>query len=198
VSPGNGHVVICFGPNDVTDPPMPEILDYEQQIRPEVERRLGSRSALVNPFVATMFPNFSMLRATSRTFRVWHSAGARKNRGLVVDLHRQSGAATCQGSDPIGRHPGLQPGRHLRAGRHGQLAGVHAHLSRRVSRRSLLNTQMGLGHERFDDSLQGWASEFRMSESNHRQFYGRWAQLMTGRSWAEMSPAIIPAGASHA
>jgi hypothetical protein len=67
-----------------------------------------------------------------------------------------------------------------------------------VSRRSMLNTQMGLGHERFDDSLQGWASDFRMSESNHRQFYGRWAQLMTGRSWAEMSPAITSAGASHA
>jgi 3-phenylpropionate/trans-cinnamate dioxygenase alpha subunit len=78
VSPGNGHVVICFGPNDVTDPPVPEILDYEQQIRPEVARRLGPRSALVNPFVGTMFPNFSMLRATSRTFRVWHPRGPEK------------------------------------------------------------------------------------------------------------------------
>jgi hypothetical protein len=107
VSPGNGHVVICFGPNDVSDPPVPEILDYEQQIRPEVERRLGPRSALVNPFVGTTFPNFSMLRATSRTFRVWHPRGAEKTEGLVLDLRRQSGAATCQGSDPIGRNPGI-------------------------------------------------------------------------------------------
>jgi hypothetical protein len=67
-----------------------------------------------------------------------------------------------------------------------------------VARRSLLNTQMGLGHERFDDRLQGWASDFRMSESNHRQFYGRWAQLMTGGSWAEMSPTNSRAGARHA
>jgi hypothetical protein len=37
-----------------------------------------------------------------------------------------------------------------------------------------------------------------MSESNHRQFYGRWAQLMTCRSWAEMSPANSPAGACYA
>src|SRR6266446_4356068 len=80
VSPGNGHVVICFGPNDVCDPPVPEILDYEQQIRPEVERRLGPRSGLVTPIVGTMFPNFSMLRATSRTFCVWHPRGPEKPR----------------------------------------------------------------------------------------------------------------------
>ena len=36
VSPGNGHILICVGPNDVADPPMPEILEYEKQIWPEV------------------------------------------------------------------------------------------------------------------------------------------------------------------
>jgi ethylbenzene dioxygenase alpha subunit len=55
VSPGNGHVVICFGPNDATAPPVPEILDYEQR-SVRIERRLGSRSALVNPFVARCSP----------------------------------------------------------------------------------------------------------------------------------------------
>ena len=30
---------------------------------------------LVNPIVGTVFPNFSFLRATSRTFRVWHPRG---------------------------------------------------------------------------------------------------------------------------
>jgi hypothetical protein len=55
-----------------------------------------------------------------------------------------------------------------------------------VSRRYALNTQMGLGHERFNEDLQAWASDFRMSESNHRQFYRRWAQLMTTESWTEI------------
>jgi 3-phenylpropionate/trans-cinnamate dioxygenase alpha subunit len=59
-----------------------------------------------------------------------------------------------------------------------------------VSRRHALNTQMGLGHEGFNEDLHAWASDFRMSESNHRQFYRRWAQLMTTGSWAEMSSAI--------
>jgi hypothetical protein len=46
---------------------------------------------------------------------------------------------------------------------------------------------MGLGHERFDHDLDAWASDFRMSESNHRRFYRRWAQLMEAESWACIS-----------
>jgi hypothetical protein len=57
---------------------------------------------------------------------------------------------------------------------------------------------MGLGHERFDESLKGWTSDFRISESNHRQFYGRWAQVMTATSWAEISSRNASLGASHA
>ena len=196
VSPGNGHVVICFGPKDSSDPPVPEILDYEQQIRPEVERRLGPRSALVNPFVGTMFPNFSMLRATSRTFRVWHPRGPEKTEvwsWIYIDkaapphVKKAIRLAGVRSFSPAGTFEQDDMDNWQECTR--TCRGV-------VSRRSMLNTQMGLGHERFDDSLRGWASDFRMSESNHRQFYGRW--LMTGRSWAEMSPAITSAGASHA
>jgi phenylpropionate dioxygenase-like ring-hydroxylating dioxygenase large terminal subunit len=130
VSPGNGHVLICFGPNDIGDPPMPEILEYQQQIRPEVEKRLGPRSGLINPIVGTMFPNFSMLRATSRTFRVWQPRRSGQDRSLVMGLHRQGGTVACQGGNPARRRARLQPVRYLRAGRHGQLAGMHAHLPR--------------------------------------------------------------------
>jgi hypothetical protein len=38
---------------------------------------------------------------------------------------------------------------------------------------------MGLGHERYREDLKAWASDFSLSESNHRQFYRRWAELMT-------------------
>ena len=47
-----------------------------------------------------------------------------------------------------------------------------------VSRRMVLNTQMGLGHDRFDPALGAWVSDYRFSESNHRQFYRRWSDLM--------------------
>jgi hypothetical protein len=34
--------------------------------------------------------------------------------------------------------------------------------------------------------LKAWASDYRFSESNHRQFYGRWAQLMAAERWTEV------------
>jgi len=49
-----------------------------------------------------------------------------------------------------------------------------------LSPRTFLNTQMGLRNERFDSDLNAWANDSRMSESNHRQFYRHWAQLMAG------------------
>jgi hypothetical protein len=66
-----------------------------------------------------------------------------------------------------------------------------------MARRMPLNTQMGLGHERFDPELGGWASENRMSESNHRQFYRRWAQLIDAKGWADL-PNGAAREASHA
>jgi hypothetical protein len=46
---------------------------------------------------------------------------------------------------------------------------------------------MGLGHERFNEELMAWASDFRWSEINPRRFYQRWAQLMTADTWAEIT-----------
>ena len=49
-----------------------------------------------------------------------------------------------------------------------------------VSRRMPINNRMGLGHDRFDPDLGAWASDYRFSESNQRQFYRRWAELIDG------------------
>ena len=53
---------------------------------PEVEERLGPRRSLVNPIVGTIFPNFSFLRTTSRSMRVWQPRGptrSKSGRGLT-------------------------------------------------------------------------------------------------------------------
>jgi hypothetical protein len=42
-----------------------------------------------------------------------------------------------------------------------------------VSRRYPLNMQMGPGHERINEDLMAGTSDYRFSESNHRQFYRR-------------------------
>jgi phenylpropionate dioxygenase-like ring-hydroxylating dioxygenase large terminal subunit len=198
VSPGNGHILICVGPQDSGEPPMPELLDYERQIRPEVEKRLGPRSARINPIVGTMFPNFSMLRATSRTFRVWHPRGPDKtevwswvftDKAAPPHVKKAMRLAGVRGFSPSGTFEQDDMDNWQQCTQ--TCRGV-------VSRRAFLNTQMGLGHERFDEGLQAWASDFRMSESNHRQFYGQWAQLMTAASWSETSPRNARAGLSHA
>ena len=86
---------------------------------------------LINPIVGTVFPNFSLLRGTSRTFRVWHPRGPDKTEIWSWVFVDKAAPPRGQGGVPAGRGARLQPGRHLRAGRHGQLAGMHPDLPRR-------------------------------------------------------------------
>jgi 3-phenylpropionate/trans-cinnamate dioxygenase alpha subunit len=186
VSPGNGHVLICVGPNDSGEPPVPELLAYEEAIRPEVEKRLGPRIGRINPIVGTVFPNFSILRATSRTFRVWQPRGPDRtevwswvyaDRAAPAEIKEATRLAGVRGFSPSGTFEQDDMDNWQECTRAGR--GV-------VARRSALNTQMGLGHERFDPELQAWKSDFRISESNHRQFYRRWAELMAADSWPKV------------
>jgi phenylpropionate dioxygenase-like ring-hydroxylating dioxygenase large terminal subunit len=187
MSPGNGHCVIGVGPDTVSDPPVPEILEYEKEIAPETTKRLGPRIGRVKPIVSTIFPNFSMLRASARTLRVWHPRGPDRTEvwsWIYVDkaaplevkeafrlagMRSFSPAGTFEQDDMDNWQGCTQTGR-----------GV-------VARRYPLSYEMGIGHERFDEELGALASDYRYSESNHRGFYRRWAQLMAAESWAEVA-----------
>jgi phenylpropionate dioxygenase-like ring-hydroxylating dioxygenase large terminal subunit len=191
VSPGNGHISICVGPDDIGDPPMPEVLDYEAAIRAEVRERLGPRSRLINPIVGTVFPNFSLLRATSRTLRVWHPRGPDKtevwswvfaDKAAPPHVKEAIRLAGVRGFSPSGTFEQDDMDNWQECTR--TCRGV-------MARRMPLNTQMGLGHERFDPDLGAWASEFRMSESNHRRFYDRWAQLMAAKNWDDLPSGAV-------
>ena len=186
LSPGNGHCLAAVGPDTVADPPSPEILEYERRILPEMAARLGPRLNRVKPIVGTVFPNFSMLRPTSRTFRVWHPRGPEKTEVWawvyadkaappeVKEAIRLAGArvfgpsGTFEQDDMDNWQGCTQTGRGA------------------VARRHLLSYEMGLGHERYDEDLAAWASDDRYSELIQRRFYRRWAQLMAADSWAEV------------
>ena len=183
ISPGNGHCIISVDPNDRPDPPIPEIRAYEQQIRPEVDRRLGPRYGMVNPIVGTVFPNFSFLRGTSRAFRVWHPRGPRSievwswgfvDKAAPPEVREQFRLSVVQGFSPSGtfEQDDMDNWQECTETCRGLM-----------SRRMDLNMQMGLGHEKFDESLQATVSDFRYSESNHRSFYRRWDELMSGNGW---------------
>jgi phenylpropionate dioxygenase-like ring-hydroxylating dioxygenase large terminal subunit len=186
LSPGNGHGVMIVGAGMNADPPAPEIQAYENRIFPTIAERLGPRAARLKPVAGTVFPNFSMLKPTSRTFRVWHPRGPEKTEVWawvyvdkaappeVKDAVRLTGvrvfgpAGVFEQDDMDNWQACTQTGRGA------------------VARRHPLNYEMGLGHERYDDDLRAIASEYRFSESNHRQFYQRWAQLMAAEKWSEL------------
>ena len=186
VSPGNGHILICVGPDDIGDPPVPEIRDYEQQIRPEVEARLGARSRLTNPIVGTLFPNFSMLRATSRTFRVWHPRGPDKTEVWSWAFVDKAAPPEVKEAMRLAAIRGFSPSGTFEQDDMDNWQECTQTCRGTVARRIALNQQMGLGHERFDAALGGWASQYRMSESNHRQFYGHWARMMDAADWSAL------------
>jgi phenylpropionate dioxygenase-like ring-hydroxylating dioxygenase large terminal subunit len=186
LSPGNGHSVIAVGADTMADPPAPEILAYEAEIRPEMERRLGSRLGVVKPIAGTVFPNLSMLRPTSRTLRVWHPRGPDKTE--VWAWVYADKAAPLEVKEAI-RLAGVRvfgPSGTFEQDDMDNWQGCTQTARGAVARRLELSYEMGLGHERFNPDLGAWASDHRYSEVNHRRFYRRWERLMAGESWAEL------------
>jgi hypothetical protein len=166
---------------------MPEIEAYEREIAPEVRRRLGHRAELINPIVGTVFPNFSLLRGTSRTLRVWQPRGPEKTevRSFVFvdaaaspEVKKAIRQAGIRGFSPSGSFEQDDMDNWQECTQ--TCRGV-------VSRRMPLNTRMGLGHDHFDPALGAWASDYRFSESNHRQFYRRWSDLMRAEDWGALA-----------
>jgi phenylpropionate dioxygenase-like ring-hydroxylating dioxygenase large terminal subunit len=192
VSPGNGHVMICIGADRYGDAPLPEIQAYEREIKPEVEKRLGPRSALVNPIVATVFPNFSLLRATSRTFRVWQPRGPGRTEVWSWVFCDKAAPAEVKEAFRLAGVRGFSPSGTFEQDDMDNWQECTQTCRGVVSRRMPVNNQMGLGHERFDAALGAWASDAGFSESNHRQFYGRWAEIMTAESWRELANGAAP------
>ncbi len=190
-SPGNGHALICVGPDDVGDPPMPEIEKYEKEIAASVRRRLGPRANLINPIVGTVFPHFSLLRGTSRTFRVWQPRGPEKtevrsfvfaDKAAPSEVKRAIRQAGIRGFSPSGSFEQDDMDNWQECTQ--TCRGV-------VARRMPINNRMGLGHDHFDPDLGAWVSDYRFSESNQRRFYRRWAELMAAADWGAVgcSPA---------
>jgi len=194
VSPGNGHMLICIGPDDIGDPPYPELLAYEEAIQPEVQQRLGPRSRRINPMVGTVFPHFSVLRGTSRTFRVWHPRGPDKTEIWSYIFADKTAPPEVKEALRLAGIRGFSPSGTFEQDDMDNWQECTATCRGAVSRRLPVNNQMGRGYERFDPELGAWSSDFGFSESNHRQFYWRWAELMTGKSWSELARRNAPPG----
>jgi nitrite reductase/ring-hydroxylating ferredoxin subunit len=187
ISPGNGHGLICIGPDDIGDPPSRELDAYEREIAPRVRERLGPRAALVNPIVGTVFPHFSLLRGTSRTLRVWQPRGPDKteirsfvfmDKAAPPEVKRAVRLAGIRGFSPSGAFEQDDMDNWQECTQ--TCRGV-------MSRRMNVHNAMGLGHERFDPALGGLVADQRFSESNQREFYRRWRAMMEAADWSRLS-----------
>jgi phenylpropionate dioxygenase-like ring-hydroxylating dioxygenase large terminal subunit len=187
LSLGNGHSIMTVGPDMEADPPVPEILAYEEEILPEMQRRLGQRLRLGKPIVGTVFPNFSMLRPTSRTIRVWHPRGPDKTEVWAWVFVDKAAPLEVKKALRLAGARVFGPGGTFEQDDMDNWQGCTQTARGAVARRNFLSYEMGLGHERFDEDLGAWASDYRYSESNHRRFYRRWAQLMGADSWADIT-----------
>src|ERR1700760_3765465 len=165
---------------------MPAIEAYEKEIAAAVRQRLGPRANLINPIVGTVFPNFSLLRGTSRTLRVWHPRGPEKteiwswvfaDKAAPPEVKNEFRLSGVRGFSPAGTFEQDDMDNWQECTQ--TCRGVMARLVP-------INNRMGLGHERFDAALGAWTSDSGFSESNHREFYRRWAELMDAASWRDL------------
>ncbi len=185
ISPGNGHGMITVGGYQ-TGAPLPVMKDYEDDTREELEARLGPRVNDLNPVVGTMFPNFSFLRGTSHSFRVWHPKGPHAieiwswgfaDKAAPPEVKEAIRKTAVWGFSPSGTFEQDDMDNWQECTQTSR--GV-------VARRQMLNYQMGLGHESYNPDYEALTSQYRYSDSNQRQFYKRWSDLMAAPTWAEV------------
>ena len=186
ITAGKGHGVLTANPKAIIRPPVPEIVEYEEQTLAEIEERLGPRAKLLQTTVGTVFPSFSILRANANSFRVWHPMGPEKTlvwEGSYVDkaappeVKEAYRLIAIQGTGSSGtfEQDDMDNWQECTI----TAKGV-------VARRYPMNLQMGLGHQKYDPEIDSLSSGFKFSEDNQRAFYKRWSDLMEASDWSEL------------
>jgi 3-phenylpropionate/trans-cinnamate dioxygenase alpha subunit len=153
---------------------------------------------VIKPIAGTVFPNLSILRGGSRTFRVWHPRGPEKTE--VWSWVYTDKAAPPHVKKAI-RYDGMRTfsmAGNLEQDDMDNWQECTRTCRGAVTARYPLNTQMGLGHDRYRADLNAWASDFPLSENNHRNFYGHWANMIAADSWSELQSAGKRDGGTHA
>jgi phenylpropionate dioxygenase-like ring-hydroxylating dioxygenase large terminal subunit len=186
LSPGNGHGIGALGPADPIEPPVPELMAYEEKIRPEVEERLGPRLAQISPVVGNVFPNFAILRGISRTFRVWHPRGPDKTEIWSYGYVDKAAPPEVKEAIRQGVIRGFSPAGTFEQDDMDNWQECTLTSRGTIAKRYPMNMQLGVGHERFRDDLNALTSDHRFGETAQRAFYQRWAEVMDAECWAEL------------
>jgi phenylpropionate dioxygenase-like ring-hydroxylating dioxygenase large terminal subunit len=194
VTTGNGHGLICIGPDQPTDPPIAAIEDYEASILAEVHARLGPRADLIKPVVGTVFPNFSLLRGTSRALRVWQPRGPAQTEIRSLVFMDKAAPKPVKEAIRVMAIRGFSPSGTFEQDDMDNWQECTLTCQGVASRAMPIHNAMGLGHEHYDPALGGTVSDYRYSELVQREFYRHWGVMMDAPGWH----ALAPREAAHA
>ncbi|HLF77724.1 MAG TPA: Rieske 2Fe-2S domain-containing protein [Dehalococcoidia bacterium] len=139
----------------------------------------------VNAVFGTLFPNFSWTPVAGGVARVWHPRGPNKmeiwNYAFVHKNAPQEfkDAKRKQGMQ-IFAPSGLFEQDDVDNWEQATLSGQS-----RTARRYIVDLSMGNGHEKYHEEIPGLTAK-SLSESNQRQFYQHWKDMMTADSWSQI------------
>ena len=163
----------------------PRLADYEREIRPEVERRIGKgRANRLGMLIGSIFPNTSLHPSTS--LRLLHPRGP---------LETEIWTFTIQENDtPEELKSAARRRAQLSFGISGMLEQDDMDNFRQcttsglsmAARKVPMNLSMGLGHEQPHEHLPGIMGGARVSEAAQRAIYNRWQEFMSAESWADI------------
>jgi len=183
---GHGHG-INMGPGSILlSPTCPDLFAWGDRRDAEMSAILGERAGKLysRHWDGTLFPNCSYLIGTY-VFKVWHPLGpdqveimtwAFAEKEMPDDMKKRIKAATHRVFGIAGMLEGddIDSFEYIAVPNKGH-----------VTRRGVMNCQMGMGTEREDPDLPGVHGDF-MSEHAQRSYYRAWADCMSSASWAEL------------
>jgi phenylpropionate dioxygenase-like ring-hydroxylating dioxygenase large terminal subunit len=179
---GNGHGLGMFqGMLDIYDDP---VYKYEREVRPQIEKHLGTARAENQYVHGTVFPNLSIL-TFDRTIRVWHPRGPDKmetwswcivDKAAPPEVKEAYRLQTVWSFSPAGlfEQDDMENWQFCTATGKGVMTRQVPHY-----------IGMAKGHERVDENLPGRIGP-GISENNQRGFYDRWVELMAAESWNDI------------
>ena len=149
-------------------------------------QRLGPRHHITDPIVATVFPNFSMLRSVAYIMRVWHPRGPDKIEVWSWHFADKKAPPEVKEAVRLTSLRSFSPGGGFEQDDMDNWQECTTTARGLVSRRLPINQTMGMGRDQFNEELMAYASDNPISEMGHRRFYDYWARVMNADQWSEI------------
>ncbi|MGW4096451.1 aromatic ring-hydroxylating oxygenase subunit alpha [Mycobacterium sp. NPDC004974] len=191
--PGLGHGVIGEPPY-YSEPEYaggwdndPEVAEYYRRCHERRVERFGD-SPRVSMTVGTIFPNMSFHGRQPRTIAVFHPISPTEMEMWRIFLVDRDAPQKVKDT---ARHYYLRysgPGGLTESDDMENWTYASQSSLGTVSRTLYFNYEMGLGHAKPIDGLDGAVDNGEFTEENARIFYNRWADFMKADSWEELAP----------